>query len=167
MILHKYLVRSPPPGGYSQWQSQTVARREGKCRAPANNQFTLHLCTNDHPISSWHNLAKCLTKNSILFKPDKAKVCISLLLPSITLKPNSLRQVWRRMNNMPLEASRPLCSNSPKPHNWSIWHGHTVRVVLDLRKASGGYNCLKMSDFHKGFFYARKFLSDKKQDISQ
>ena len=27
------------PGGYSQWQSQTVARREGKCRAPANNQF--------------------------------------------------------------------------------------------------------------------------------
>ena len=31
-----------PPGGYSQWQSQTVAQREGKCRAPANNQFYIH-----------------------------------------------------------------------------------------------------------------------------
>ena len=27
-----------PPGGYYQWQSETVARREGKCREPANNQ---------------------------------------------------------------------------------------------------------------------------------
>ena len=29
----------PPPGGYSQWQPQIVARRERKYRAPANNQF--------------------------------------------------------------------------------------------------------------------------------
>ena len=27
------------PGGYSQWQSQTVARQEGKCLAPGNNKF--------------------------------------------------------------------------------------------------------------------------------
>ena len=35
------LVKLPThtPGGYSQWQSQTVVRREGKCRAPANNHF--------------------------------------------------------------------------------------------------------------------------------
>ena len=28
------------PGGYSQWQSQTVARQEEKCRAPTTNQNT-------------------------------------------------------------------------------------------------------------------------------
>ena len=32
----------PPLEGYSQWQSQTAARREGKCHAPANNQFCIH-----------------------------------------------------------------------------------------------------------------------------
>ena len=38
------MLNSQPthPGGYSQWQSQTVARREGKCLAPANNQFYIH-----------------------------------------------------------------------------------------------------------------------------
>ena len=30
------------PGEYSQWRSQTVAQREGKCRAPGNNQFYIH-----------------------------------------------------------------------------------------------------------------------------
>ena len=29
-----------PSGGYSQWQSRTVAQREGKCRAPRTNQNT-------------------------------------------------------------------------------------------------------------------------------
>ena len=29
-----------PSGGYSQWQSRTVARREGKRRAPTTNQNT-------------------------------------------------------------------------------------------------------------------------------
>ena len=36
------LPTHPPPEGYYQWQSQTVARREGKSRAPANNQFYIH-----------------------------------------------------------------------------------------------------------------------------
>ena len=35
------LVKSPP-GGYSQWQWQTVARLEGKCRTLGNNQFYTH-----------------------------------------------------------------------------------------------------------------------------
>ena len=35
-------IAHAPPGGYSQWQSQTVARREGNCRSPANNQFYIH-----------------------------------------------------------------------------------------------------------------------------
>ena len=30
------------PQGCSQWQSQTAARREGKCRAPVNNQYYIH-----------------------------------------------------------------------------------------------------------------------------
>ena len=38
-----FLVKLPnPPGGCSQWQSKTVAWREGKCRARANNQFYIH-----------------------------------------------------------------------------------------------------------------------------
>ena len=39
----KYSLNFPHPSrGYSQWQPQTVARREGKCRAPGNNQFYIH-----------------------------------------------------------------------------------------------------------------------------
>ena len=33
--VHYCLIKLPPPWGYSQWQSQTVTRREGECRAPA------------------------------------------------------------------------------------------------------------------------------------
>ena len=37
-----WLNPPPFPGGYSQRQPQTVAQREGKCRAPGNNQFYIH-----------------------------------------------------------------------------------------------------------------------------
>ena len=37
-----FLLNPPPEDTYSQWQSQTVARREEKCHAPANNQFYIH-----------------------------------------------------------------------------------------------------------------------------
>ena len=38
LIWFQDLVKLPtPPGGYSQWQSQTVARKEGKCRVPSFN----------------------------------------------------------------------------------------------------------------------------------
>ena len=41
-IIHGFFLNFPPnpPGGYSQWQSQTITRREGKCRAPETTNFT-------------------------------------------------------------------------------------------------------------------------------
>ena len=67
-VILKLLVKlppTPPPGGYSQWQSQIVARWEGKCRAPVNNQFYTHDNsprdrvygqTAEHSKSRLHNL---------------------------------------------------------------------------------------------------------------
>ena len=67
-IIHGFFLNCPPnsPGGYSQWQSQTVARRQGKCRALANN----YLCKRPRGDAHFRgHVSPIFCKGSPFFQP--------------------------------------------------------------------------------------------------